>query len=73
MSGTRCSWAPRSGRGCVPHLLALDDRPELLRPGAVVIAQLDPREDEDLVLSHLARQDARTYGRVRLAFYRRIG
>jgi len=51
-------------------LQALDARPALLGPEAVVIAQLDPREDdEDLELENLARRDTRTYGRVRLAFF----
>ena len=51
-------------------LEALDARPELLDDEAVVVAQLDPREDDEaLALSHLARRDTRTYGRVRLAFY----
>lgn len=51
-------------------LVAVDEAPGLLGPDAVVVTQLDPREDEgDPDLAHLERRQERTYGRIRLLFH----
>lgn len=51
-------------------LAAIDDSTHLLAPGALVVTQLDPREDgPDPPLERLERVDERTYGRVRLLFH----
>jgi len=52
-------------------LAALDERaPALLAEGAVVVLQLDPREEADEPpLVHLELDDSRRYGNVALRFY----
>jgi len=51
-------------------LAAIDERPGLLAPEALVVVQLDPREEADEPpLSHLELRDARRYGNVALRFY----
>lgn len=51
-------------------LFALDARPEWLNPHGWVIVQIDPREYEDLELTHLVEFDQRRYGSTLLVFYR---
>lgn len=53
-------------------LRTLDARPGWLADDAWVIAQIHPREYEDLELEHLMLFDQRTYGRVMLCFYIRV-
>ena len=50
-------------------LLALDAHPGWLGEDGWAIAQIDPREYEDLPLQALVLFDQRTYGGVRLCFY----
>jgi len=50
-------------------LQALDTHPGWLAADAWVIAQIHPREYEDLALEHLELFDQRTYGKVMLCFY----
>lgn len=54
-------------------LNALDARPAWLNPDGVAVAQIDPREDQELPLQHLKRVDARKYGSTLLCFYERSG
>lgn len=62
--------APPQYRGLwADTLRALDGRPSLLAAGGEVIAQIDPREFEDLVLENLTLVDRRTYGNTTLCFY----
>jgi 16S rRNA (guanine966-N2)-methyltransferase len=53
-------------------LEALDARPEWVAPDGLVVAQIHPREEEVVALAHFLLEDGRTYGSVRLLFYRRI-
>ncbi|MEM7130624.1 MAG: 16S rRNA (guanine(966)-N(2))-methyltransferase RsmD [Chloroflexota bacterium] len=48
---------------------AIDSRPELLSAPAIVIAQIHPREDGPIELTHLVEYDRRKYGSVLLIFY----
>jgi 16S rRNA (guanine(966)-N(2))-methyltransferase RsmD len=50
-------------------LLQIDQRPELLAPLGVVVAQIHPREDVPVQLTHLQEYDRREYGSVMLIFY----
>lgn len=62
--------APPQYRGLwADTLRALDGRPSLLAAGGEVIAQIDPKEFEDLVLNNLTLVDRRTYGNTTLCFY----
>lgn len=54
-------------------LRALDARPGWLADDGWAIAQIHPREYEELTLEHLALFDRRTYGSVMLCFYCRTG
>lgn len=54
-------------------LLAIESRTDWLNPDGRVIAQIDPREYEDLRLSHLPEVDRRTYGNTQLVFFERPG
>ncbi len=56
-------------------LTTVDDVADrLLAPDAVVVTQLDPREDEgEPALQRLERVDQRDYGRVRLVFHEPTG
>jgi 16S rRNA (guanine966-N2)-methyltransferase len=53
-------------------LQALDAEPGWLADDGWAIAQIHPREYEDLALEHLALFDQRTYGSVTLCFYVRV-
>ena len=53
----------------VRTLQALDARPGWLADDGWAIAQIDPREYEELALEHLALFDQRSYGGVMLCFY----
>ncbi len=65
--------APPQYRGLwVRTLQALDARPGWLADDGWAIAQIHPREYEELVLDHLVRFDQRTYGSVMLCFYAKI-
>jgi len=62
--------APPQYRGLwVRTLRALDARPAWLTDDGWTIAQIHPREYEDLALEYLELFDQRTYGRVMLCFY----
>jgi 16S rRNA (guanine(966)-N(2))-methyltransferase RsmD len=50
-------------------LLQIDARPSVLEPDAMVIVQIDPKEQEILALSHLVAYDERTYGNTLLWFF----
>jgi 16S rRNA (guanine(966)-N(2))-methyltransferase RsmD len=50
-------------------LLQLDATPSVLEPDALVIVQIDPKEQEKLALSHLVAYDERTYGNTLLWFF----
>jgi len=65
--------APPQYRGLwVMTLRALDARPGWLADDGWVMAQIHPREYEELALEHLALFDQRTYGGVMLCFYAKI-
>lgn len=51
--------------------LALVDRraTELLQPDGVVVVQIDPQEDEELLLQQIQQYDKRKYGNTLLSFY----
>jgi 16S rRNA (guanine966-N2)-methyltransferase len=55
---------------CPRTLHLLDERPDWIEQGGIVVTQHDPREDEEILLRHLAQYDARTYGGVRFTFYK---
>ncbi len=62
--------APPQYRGLwVRTLRALDARPGWLTDDGWTIAQIHPREYEELALEYLALFDQRTYGSVMLCFY----
>ncbi len=62
--------APPQYRGLwVRTLRALDASPGWLTDDGWTIAQIHPREYEELALEHLALVDQRTYGSVMLCFY----
>ncbi|MFN3763057.1 MAG: 16S rRNA (guanine(966)-N(2))-methyltransferase RsmD [Anaerolineae bacterium] len=50
-------------------LQAVDAAPGWLAPGGRAIAQIHPREYQDLLLRHLVLVDRRRYGSVMLCFY----
>jgi 16S rRNA (guanine966-N2)-methyltransferase len=54
-------------------VLALDQEPSMLHPDAWVIAQIHPKEYEQLELSELVEFDQRKYGTTLLVFYERPG
>jgi 16S rRNA G966 N2-methylase RsmD len=49
----------------------LDASPEWVAPGSLVVAQMHPREYEELPLTALFPVDTRRYGSVQLLFFRR--
>ena len=51
-------------------LEALDNNPAWLPSGTIVIVQIDPREREDVALSHLTPIDERRYGNTLLWFFK---
>ena len=53
-------------------LQVLDSEPDWLADDGWAIAQIHPREYEDLSLEHLELFDQRTYGSVMLCFYARL-
>ena len=62
--------APPQYRGLwVRTLRALDARPGWLTDDGWTVAQIHPREYEELALEYLALFDQRTYGSVMLCFY----
>jgi 16S rRNA (guanine966-N2)-methyltransferase len=63
---------PQYRRLWVRTLQALDARPGWLVDDGWAIAQIHPREYEELPLEHLALFDQRSYGGVMLCFYARI-
>jgi 16S rRNA (guanine(966)-N(2))-methyltransferase RsmD len=65
--------APPQYRGIwVGALTAIDLRIDrLLTPSGLVIAQIDPREEQELSLRHLVPESRRTYGNTTLLFYER--
>ncbi len=50
-------------------ILLIDSNPDLLNPDAWVVAQMHPKEAEDLNLFHLTEFDRRKYGNTLLIFY----
>lgn len=54
-------------------LKMLDECPAWVNPDGWVVAQIDPREYEELDLAVLKEFDQRTYGNTRLVFYERPG
>jgi len=54
-------------------LLKLDAMTGLLNPDALVVAQIDPKEIEELPLHTLAEIDRRRYGQTMLVFYENSG
>lgn len=52
-------------------LQMVDSRPALLTEDGVVIVQIDPKEDQPVVLAALEEYDRRRYGSVLLLFYER--
>jgi 16S rRNA (guanine966-N2)-methyltransferase len=62
---------PQYKRLWVKALRALDVRPGWLADDGWAIAQIHPREYEELALEHLVLFDQRTYGSVMLCFYAR--
>ena len=66
--------APPQYRGLWKRtLLALDATPDFLFPDGVAVAQIDPKEYEELTLENLVLYDRRRYGRTMLCFYERPG
>jgi len=53
-------------------LLALDAQPDWLVEDGWAIAQIDPKEYEELELTHLSEFDRRRYGSTMLVFYERL-
>lgn len=51
----------------------LDATPDWVNPDGLVVAQIDPREYEELDLTELREFDRRTYGNTQLVFYERPG
>jgi 16S rRNA (guanine966-N2)-methyltransferase len=54
-------------------LALVDENPGLLSAGAWVIAQIHPREYQDVALKNLEKFDERKYGSTLLVFYEKIG
>lgn len=53
-------------------LLALDEKPQLLTMDGWVIVQIDPTEEQEVVLNNFSEFDARRYGTTLLKFYSHI-
>ncbi len=54
-------------------LLKLDERPDWLNPEAIVVVQIDPREQEPITLQALEAYDERRYGQTLLWFFEHPG
>jgi 16S rRNA (guanine966-N2)-methyltransferase len=54
-------------------LAALNARPAWVNPDGIVVAQIDPREFEPVMLEHLPLVDQRRYGNTLLCFFERPG
>lgn len=50
----------------------IDRRVDWLLPDGIAIAQIDPREYEELLLANLRQYDQRKYGNTLLCFYERV-
>jgi 16S rRNA (guanine966-N2)-methyltransferase len=62
--------APPQWQGLwVKAMNMLDERPGWLAEDGVIVAQHDPKEDEDLALEHFERTRSRAYGGVQFGFY----
>jgi 16S rRNA (guanine966-N2)-methyltransferase len=55
----------------VKAMNTLDARPGWLAEDGVIVAQHDPKEDEELALEHFERTRSRKYGGVQFGFYSR--
>jgi len=65
--------APPQYKGIWQKVLeALDENPAWLGANTVVIVQIDPREQEDVLFRHLREYDQRRYGRTLLWFFEAI-
>lgn len=53
-------------------LLALDANPDHIQLDGIVVAQIDPSEDEEFALTVLERYDERIYGKTKLIFFERV-
>jgi len=47
----------------------LDKNPSWLRPGTIVILQIDPKEHEEVLFQHMRDYDQRRYGNTLLWFF----
>ncbi len=66
--------APPQSRGLWSRaLMQMDRRTDWLNPDAWVIAQIHPKEYEDLALASLELFDQRAYGKTMLVFYEHPG
>jgi 16S rRNA (guanine(966)-N(2))-methyltransferase RsmD len=67
--------APPQYRGVWSEVLhLLDEQPDTyLTQDGVVVVQIDPKEDQELALTHLALYDQRRYGNTLLCFYEHDG
>jgi 16S rRNA (guanine966-N2)-methyltransferase len=64
--------APPQWQGLwVKTMTMLDERPRWLADGGLIVAQHDPKEDEDLPLEHFERVRSKAYGGVQFGFYAR--
>jgi 16S rRNA (guanine966-N2)-methyltransferase len=64
---------PQYMRLWVDVMMVLDERPlTYLAPQGQIVAQIDPKEYEDLPLKNLALYKERTYGNTQLLFYEPI-
>lgn len=49
------------------HFIA--ERPALVKPGGMIVVQIDPKEYENLSVAAFIESDSRTYGNTQLVFY----
>lgn len=62
--------APPQWQGLwVKAMAKLDERPGWVAEGGLIVAQHDPKEDEDLALEHFERVRSKAYGGVQFGFY----
>lgn len=54
-------------------LLRIDQQPGWLNPDGIAVAQIDPKEYQEITLNHLRLNDQRRYGNTLLCFYKRPG
>jgi 16S rRNA (guanine(966)-N(2))-methyltransferase RsmD len=57
----------------IESLKLIDAQPQWLNPDGQAIVQIDPKEYEELALTHLVLADQRKYGSTLLCFYERPG